>query len=188
MQSLIRDFFQNTRFLQLLTIMDHPDTESALSEAYNIPSQSSSQAISSAAPSVPADRTRHRPLRKGVIHTKNSTQSQLPFSRPTQRDPDDNRPLENIPTSMERQLENAVLADKEEEKPEDIFLDLPPHTPGPGSSVSQRSENSQTKRKRTRKKTSNVYTHCHIEQRLDAQYYVCNHCPKSYIKNGGLAI
>ncbi|KAL2049380.1 hypothetical protein ABVK25_010390 [Lepraria finkii] len=39
--------------------MDHSDTESALSEAFNIPSQLSSQVISSAAPSVPANRTRN---------------------------------------------------------------------------------------------------------------------------------
>ena len=51
-------------------MMDHLDTESTLSEALTIPSQLFSQAISSVAPSVPADRTRNRPQRKGIILPK----------------------------------------------------------------------------------------------------------------------
>ena len=47
------------------SIIDYSDTELMLSEAYSTPSQPSSQAASSAAPSVPADRTRNRPVRKG---------------------------------------------------------------------------------------------------------------------------
>lgn len=165
--------------------MDYSDTESTLLEAYSTPSQPSSQATSSAPPSVPADRTRNRSLRKGVIPAKNSTQSQLPFSRPTQRDSDNYRLLENIPISIERQLEAAALIDKEEEKLEDTSLDLSPYTPGPGSSISQAS--STVSRKRRREKISNIYTHCTLQNREDGPYFACNHCTKTYKQNGGTA-
>lgn len=87
--------------------MGHFDTEPALSEAFHIPSQLSSQIISSAAPSVSASRTRNRPLRKGVILPKKSTQAQIPLPQPTQRDIDDYRPLEDIPTSIEERLDDT---------------------------------------------------------------------------------
>ena len=76
-----------------------------------------------------------------------------------------------------------ALVDEKDEQENNTFLDLP--TPGPGSSVSQTSGNSLTNKKRPRQRTSNVYAHCSIKQRLDGQYYVCNHCPKIYAKNGG---
>ena len=148
------------------------DIESELSDVRSNPFTIAARSTVSSKP--PAQRTRNKNTRRGVMPPKISQ----PRKRPqplTQRSSDDYTPLANISIdALERSNQEGELSDESSNNDARNIS----QTPGPESSVSQ---SSQSLFKRPRAKTSTI--HQYITVRGDQ--FICNSCCRAYSTNGG---
>ncbi len=154
------------------------DDDSSLQEAPITTETPFTLAARSVASSKPANHTRNKNTRKGIMSPKKTRKRLNP---PTQRPSDDHTPLVQIPVIASESTQ------QEEELSEESEAENPSQTPDPGSSVSQPSQPSSgltsglVSFKRSRAKTSAI--HEFITQR--GKLLVCNRCSKTYQLSGG---
>ena len=153
--------------------MTSSDAESELSKAPTNPTNPFSIAARSAVSSIPADRTRHKGTRRGIMSPKrlkkrSSTQAA------TSQASNNHTALATVPIDAS---ETSDQDDQEGEEDGEEEFSQNSQTPGPESSVSQAS----TSFKRPRAKTSGIYENVNLR---DHRFY-CNHCSKSFAISGG---